>query len=107
LRREDGRLDPALPALELERRVRAFVPWPATFVDLPAARLAILRAAVTSAGPDDEPGLLLADDAGLALTTADGRLRLLEVRPAGGRAMSAADLRNGHPDWLGARVAPA
>lgn len=107
LRREDGRLDPALPAAELERHVRALAPWPGTFVDLPAGRLAILRAAVAPARPDDEPGVLVAEDGGLALSAAGGRLRLLEVRPAGGRAMSAADLRNGHPDWLGARVAPA
>lgn len=107
LRRDDGRLDPALPAAELERRVRAFVPWPGTFVDLPRGRLAILRAAAAPGRDGDVPGLLVADDAGLALTTASGRLRLLEVRPAGGRAMSAADLRNGHPDWLGTRVAPA
>ncbi|MBI3750264.1 MAG: methionyl-tRNA formyltransferase [Chloroflexi bacterium] len=107
LRREDGRLDPALPAVELERRVRAFVPWPGTFVDLPDGRLAILRAAAAPSQPGDEPGLLVADDGGVALTAADSRLRLLEVRPAGGRTMSAADLRNGHPGWLGARVAHA
>lgn len=107
LRREDGRLDPALPAGDLERRVRAFVPWPGTFVDLPTGRLAIQRAAVAAARPGDQPGTLVADDGGLALTAAGGRLRLLAVRPAGGRSMSAADLRNGHPDWVGTRVAPA
>lgn len=107
LRREDGRLDSNLPVAALERRVRALVPWPGTFVDLPGGRLAILRAAVGPAQPGDEPGLLVADDGGLALTSADGRLRLLEVRPAGGRAMPATALRNGHPGWVGARVASA
>ena len=107
LRREDGRLDPGLPAAELERRVRAYDPWPGTFVDLPAGRLAVLRAAVGTGQPGDEPGWLVLDDGGLALTAAASRLRLLDVRPAGGRAMSAAALRNGHPDWIGTRVAPA
>lgn len=107
LRREDGRLDLTLPATELERRVRAFVPWPGTFVDLPAGRLAVLRAAATSGQPGDEPGRLVQDGVGLALTAAGSRLLLVEVRPAGGRAMSGADLRHGHPDWLGSRVVHA
>ena len=33
-----------------------------------------------------------------------GRLRLLEVQPAGGRAMSAAELRRGRPAFAGATV---
>ncbi len=33
LRREDGRLDPSRPAVELERLVRAYLPWPGTFLD--------------------------------------------------------------------------
>ena len=33
LRREDGRLDPARSAVELERQVRAYQPWPGTFVE--------------------------------------------------------------------------
>ncbi len=34
LRRDDGRLDPSRPAAELERLVRAYLPWPGTFLDL-------------------------------------------------------------------------
>jgi methionyl-tRNA formyltransferase len=104
LAREDGRLDPALPAAELERRVRAYRPWPGTFVDLAAGRLAVLRAAVGAGQADDEPGELVADGTGLALATASGRLRLLEVRPAGGGAMEGAAYRRGHPGCVGSRV---
>ena len=42
LRRDDGRLDPRRSAAELERQVRAYQPWPGTFVDTaarPADRL--------------------------------------------------------------------
>lgn len=103
--RGDGRLDAALPAALLERHVRALLPWPGSFVVLPEGRLAILRAAVADAAVEDVPGTLVADGIGLALTTRSGRLLLLEVRPAGGRAMDGAAFRRGRPAVIGTRVA--
>lgn len=106
LAREDGRLDPRRPAPELERRVRALRPWPGTFVELvDGGRVAVLRAAVGPADAGDRPGTIVADGAGLALATADGRLRLLEVRRAGGRTMDGSAYRRGRPTVVGARVA--
>jgi len=104
-RREDGRLDPARPAAALERQVRAYRPWPGTFLQAPGGRIAVLRAGIAPSQPGDEPGRLVADDgSGLALATADGRLRLLEVQPAGGRNMDAAALLRGRPGLIRARV---
>jgi methionyl-tRNA formyltransferase len=104
LAREDGRLDPMLPATVLERHVRALRPWPGTFVELAAGRLAVLRAGVSSPAQGDVPGTLVAHGPGLALSTASGRLVLLEVRPGGGRPMDGASFRRGHPATVGARV---
>jgi methionyl-tRNA formyltransferase len=104
LERGDGRLDPAAPAAVLERHVRAMRPWPGSFVETESGRLAVLRAAVGDAVAGDVPGTLVADGTGLALATARGRLVLLEVRPAGGRAMDAAAYRHGHPAAAGSRV---
>ena len=104
-RREDGRLDPARPAAGLERQVRAYRPWPGTFLQAPGGRIAILRAGIAATQPGDVPGSLVADDgSGLALATADGRLQLLEVQPAGGRNMDAAALLRGRPGLIRARV---
>lgn len=94
-RREDGRLDPTRPASELERRVRALAPWPGTFVETDAGRLVVHRAGVGEGSPADRVGELVADADGLALATADGRLRLLELQLAGGRRMASAELRRG------------
>ncbi|HEY2916643.1 MAG TPA: methionyl-tRNA formyltransferase [Candidatus Limnocylindrales bacterium] len=105
LAREDGRLDPTEAAVVLERRVRALLPWPGTFIETGPERLLVIRAAVAPAQPGDRPGRLVADDGGLALATVDGRLRLLEVRPAGGRSMSGDDLRRGRPGLAGSAVA--
>jgi len=104
-RREDGRLDPARPAVVLERQVRGCRPWPGTFLQAPTGRVAVLRAEVAPAQATDVPGCLLRDDdSGLALATVDGRLRLLEVQPAGGRRMDSAALLRGRPGLAGAWV---
>ncbi|MDO8484975.1 MAG: methionyl-tRNA formyltransferase [Candidatus Limnocylindrales bacterium] len=105
LRREDGRLDPALTAAELERRVRAHVPWPGSFVDTRLGRLIVREAEAVPGVPGDTQGTLVADDAGLALTTASGRLRLKRAQLAGRRATDAASLRRGAPGLVGQTVA--
>ncbi|HJW21619.1 MAG TPA: methionyl-tRNA formyltransferase [Candidatus Limnocylindrales bacterium] len=100
-RREDGRLDATQSAAVLERRVRALRPWPGTFLETHGGRIVVSRAAAVPSEPDELAGCLVADGDGLAIATADGRLRLLEVRPAGGRTMSGAELRRGRPGLVG------
>jgi methionyl-tRNA formyltransferase len=107
LRRADGWMDGTSTAMELERRVRAYAPWPGTFLQTPAGRVSVLRAQVTPAEDGDVPGVLVADRDGLALATVAGRLRLIEIQPAGGRPMPTAAWRRGRPGIEGSMVAPA
>lgn len=107
LKRSDGRLDPSMPATMLERRVRAFRPWPGTHVEVGGVRLAVLEAAVGPAAADDRPGTLVGDDGGLAITTPAGRLRLLVVQPSGRRRMTAEAFRRGRPDLVGLPIGGA
>lgn len=108
LRRSDGRLDPARSARELERRVRAYQPWPGSYLETTALRLVVWQAQVLTGPTGAEPGRLLApvgDEQGrVALATAQGLLELLEVQPAGGRRMGATELLRGRPQLLGATV---
>jgi methionyl-tRNA formyltransferase len=104
LRRADGRLDPRLPAIQLERQVRAYLPWPGTFAETDGDRLVVLRAVIGDADPDDEPGRFVPDPAGLGLATVDGRLVLLEVQPAGGQPMSGEEYLRGRPGILGRAI---
>lgn len=116
LRRADGQLDGRTPAVQLERRVRAFDPWPGTFIETARGRFAVHRASVHEA-PDAaadrrdtrpvEPGTLVEDGAGIALGTVDGRLRIDEVQPAGGRPMSGEAWRRGRPGLIGTVVTEA
>ena len=105
LRREDGLLDPGRSAIELERQVRAYQPWPGSFIENIKAgdeRLIVWKAHVAPAEVGDVAGRFVADfDGGLAFTTIDGSLGLEEVQLAGGRRMSAAELRRGRPGLTG------
>jgi len=98
LRREDGLLDPARSAVELERQVRAYQPWPGSYLETEAGRLIVWSARTADREPGDVAGLLAGTvDGGLALATAEGRLVLEELQRAGGRRMTAAELRRGYP----------
>lgn len=98
-RREDGRLDPMRPTVELERQVRAMQPWPGTFLEAPNGRMKVFAAEALGPAVGQRPRTLIRDDGdGLALATVDGRLRLLEVQSAGGKRMSGADFVRGLRD---------
>lgn len=97
LRREDGRLDPRKSAVELERQVRAYQPWPGTFVDTPLGRITVWSArAGTGPGPDS--GTFDANGLGVG---GGGWLRLVEVQPAGGKRMAWEDFVRGRPRIVG------
>jgi methionyl-tRNA formyltransferase len=104
LRRADGRLDPARTAEQLERQVRAYLPWPGSFLETGDARVAVLSASVAPSRPGDAVGALVRDGDGLALVTSDGRLLLVDVQPSGGRPMTAAEFVRGRPSIVGRTV---
>ena len=97
LRREDGLLDAAGTAAVLERQVRAYQPWPGSYVETDLGRLIVWQAHAGPSEPGDDPGRLVrAGRDGLALATAGGRLILDAVQLEGKTRVSAADLRRGH-----------
>jgi len=91
----ERRLDPARSATELSRVVRALNPHIGAYLDLAEGG----RLAVVSARPIEEgvaAGKLQSDGHRLLLGCGAGTLLLEEVRPAGKRAMPAADYLRGH-----------
>jgi len=98
----DRRLDLTRPAIELERRVRALTPHIGAYLELEGGeRLGVTEA---RAEPGElAPGAVDADD-GLLLGCGEGVLRLLRVRPAGGKSMDVGSYLRGHPP---PRPAPA
>jgi len=91
------------PAQVLERRVRAFNPWPVAWCDIKGERTRIWSAALEPRAHDSSPGTVLAADKdGIAVATGSQVLKLLEVQKPGGRRVSAAEYLNANslPDCL-------
>jgi methionyl-tRNA formyltransferase len=93
-------------ARELERQVRANQPWPGAFLETADGRVSVLSASVAPTADGDIAGLVVRHGDRPALVTADGRLILDEVRPAGGRDMTGDAYLRGHPGILGQPVVP-
>ncbi len=98
LKKEDGRLDGNQPAEVLARQVRAFYPWPGTFLEWRGAPLKVHQAEAVAA-PSPGPGVRLVWQGFPALGTAEGILVLRQVQPAGKRPMSGDAFLRGARDW--------
>ncbi|MBN1241040.1 MAG: methionyl-tRNA formyltransferase [Gammaproteobacteria bacterium] len=87
----DGLLDWRQPAAALERRVRAFNPWPVAFARTAEGRtLRIFEASLLPDAPGASPGdIVAADRDGIDVKTGDGVLRLERVQPPSSRVMDA------------------
>ena len=107
LRRDDGQLDPRKTAAQLERQVRAYQPWPGSFVETASGRLTIWRAQPGEARPAEVfPGTFVAtSDGRLALAAEDALLVVDDVQAAGGKRMSSKELIRGRPGLVGSYIA--
>lgn len=96
LDKSEARLDWEQPALELERKVRAFDPWPVAWGDLPDfGTLRVWRAQSLPGGSGQVPGTVFAATReGIDIVTGKGLLRLLEVQRPGGRRLTASEFLN-------------
>ena len=92
---DDARLDWTQPAAALHDRVRGVTPEPGAFTTLDGARLKIHSAAVAHDGAPLPPGEVRLDGSRVLVGTATVPLELIEVQPAGKRAMPAADWGRG------------
>ncbi|HET91685.1 MAG TPA: methionyl-tRNA formyltransferase [Chloroflexi bacterium] len=104
LRREDGWLDWTRSAVELDRQVRAFNPWPGAFTTLQGRRFKVLRAVpLPNWRGDAPPGTVftLVDGDAVAVATGEGALRLEQVQLAGKRRMDIAAFLCGQQDCVG------
>ncbi len=104
LKKEDGELDFTQPAETLERRVRAFNPWPGAYTHWQGQPLKVLLAhAIESdaSQPSVTVGQRCIVQKQPAIGTSHGLLVLEEVQPAGKKPMSGKSFLAGNRDWGG------
>jgi methionyl-tRNA formyltransferase len=103
LKKADGRLDVRREAEWLARQVRAYEPWPGSFLDLQQGRLLVRRAhSVPSEGGGQPPGTLATIAGFPAVYTGMGLLVLDLVQPPGKRPMSGEAYLRGAAQFLNA-----
>ena len=102
LTKEDGLIDWTKPAVEIERSIRAFQPWPKSTTTLGGLQMTISRARLDPEIPADQPASKPAGTPeivgknGLRVYCGRGALLLDEVTPAGKKTMTSAALLAGH-----------
>lgn len=103
LTKEDGRLDWNLPAVELERIIRAYDPWPGAWTLFNGQPLKVLAAVVVPSTHDAPSGTVLeAND--LTVATSADALQLTMIQPAGKRPMAGPDWKRGHSGLVGTKL---
>ena len=85
-------------AEEIERRVRAFTPWPGTFAELESGTVKICAVKAVSGDSSKSAGSIAFADAqnGLVIQTGDGAIEITELQMPGGKRMPAKDYMRGH-----------
>jgi len=101
LTRDDGKIDWSEPAKIIERKIRAFNPWPGAFTEIAAPslrKLKIFSAAIVDLS--GKPGEFLRSEKELIVAAGKNALSLNEVQPEGKRRMDAAAFLRGHASIL-------
>jgi methionyl-tRNA formyltransferase len=105
IRKDEALIDWSRPALEIDRQVRAFNPWPVAETRWNDQQLRVWDAEPAEAAPGFAPGTVVEAQGGrLLVATGDGTLSLTRVQLAGRRAVSAQEFLNAHAlagAWLG------
>lgn len=101
LSKEEARVNWSLSATQIERCIRAFNPWPMSYIMIDEQPVKIWQASVIDTPTNAEPGTILsATRQGIQVATGDGILNLISLQPAGKKAMSVQDLLNSRKEWF-------
>ncbi len=102
LTKEEAFLDWRKPAQQLERQVRAFMPWPGSYFIWGGEKIKVLQASYESLSFSSQPGEVL--DSDLLVACAHGALRLIELQRPGKSVLKARDFLNGMPLLKGTQL---
>lgn len=109
LKKEDGEIDWASPAIALANRVRGLAPWPGAYTTVAGGdRWAIWRALALPGPATKPPGVVIAITAdAIHVATGEGILAVMELQPANSRRMTVSQYLAGHPVTVGLQLGSA
>lgn len=97
IRKEEALIDWSKSAIEIDRQVRAFNPWPIAETRWNGQQLRVWEALPLATKSSVPPGTVVAtSNAGIDVATGNGTLQLTRVQAAGRKAMAAADFLKAH-----------
>ncbi|QLB17289.1 methionyl-tRNA formyltransferase [Mannheimia varigena] len=104
LSKEEAKLDWNLSAIQLERNIRAFNPWPISFLTLEVEgieqSIKVYQATVLPHQNKPTGTILSVDKTGIQIATQEGVLNITQLQPAGKKPMLVQDFLNGRADWF-------
>ena len=98
LKKENGLLDFSKSAIDLDRQVRAFYPWPGTFIVINKERIKVIKTSVIE-NPKMSPNERGIINGCPVVGTSNGNLKLDLVQPAGKKIMAGKIFLNGFRGW--------
>ena len=106
LKKEDGAIDWALPAIALANRVRGLSPWPGAYTTVAGGdRWTIWRALALPGPVTKPPGVIVAiSHEAIHVATGEGVLAVMELQPANSRRMAVSQYLAGHPIVVGLQL---
>ena len=100
--KKDGLVDFSMDAESIERKVRAFYPWPGAYTNYKDQLLKIWEADAISWNGEEKPGSILAADAeGIKVGCGKGALLLKTIQVPGKKRMSVSDYLKGNTIEIG------
>lgn len=101
LNKADGLIDWSRDAVELERFVRAMIPWPTAWTWLNGKQLKIMEVKVIPGLNLHKAGKLFVYNNTLAVQTGQGALSISKIQPEGKNTISGQEFVNGYRDSMG------
>lgn len=100
----DGQINWDEPAELIERKIRAFNPWPSCYTFFKGKRLKIHGAIAKNMDASAPPGTVVEKDGGVGVVTGKGILELIEVQPEGKKPQTMKEFLNGNGDFFGSKL---
>ena len=99
LSKEEANIDWSMSAVQIERNIRSFNPWPVCFTQMSEQTVKIYQAKVVD--QSGKPGeILTSDKNGVVVACGEHALSITQLQPQGKKPMAISDFLNGRSDWV-------